>query len=218
MQMYAPNYKGNVLFMLLIAVALLAALTVAVTRSDQGSITLSREQSSLSADKLLSFGADLKRGVEGLLRMGHSESTLSFAHHDLVGYGTPGTNPTREVFHIQGGGVAFVSVPNSINDGHQWEFYGYSSAPGVGDADRPELMLVLPNVTDAFCTAFNQKIGLDETPDGCVHNTANRFNGTFAATGAANTLNPAEFSRIPAPYACVRCSTTNQIYYVLSER
>lgn len=210
--------RGNVLFMLLIAIALLAALTVAVSRSDQGGVTLNREQASLNVNKVIGFGTDLKRGVEGLLRSGISEASLSFAHLELPGYGTPDSNPTNEVFNIRGGGVAFVSLPNNISDATQWEIHGYTAAPGVGDADRADLMLVLPAVKDGFCEAYNAKAGLTAQPVGCVYNASNRFSGAFASGGGVNVLNAAGFSRIPAPYACVRCGTTNQIYYVLSER
>lgn len=214
------SQSGNVLFAILIAVALLAALTVAVSRSDRGIGTMDREKATLNINKFMTFALDVKRASEQLLREGISERQLSFAHHELAGYGTPDTNARLEVFNIAGGGAAFTQVPDVVNDGSQWEFYSHTAAPGEGDANKPELMLVLPNVTGAFCKAFNDFAGLSSQPEdtgACVHDTTKRFNGTYPTSGV-NILDVSEFSHSPAPYACVRCGDNHHIYYVITPR
>ncbi len=218
------HQSGNILFMLLVAIVLLAGLTYAVTRSEQGGANLSREKTSLAADQIGSFGIDLRRAVDAMTRAGRSESTISFAHASLSGYGTPDTTPDAEVFNISGGGVAYIDVPAGTNNGSQWEVYGFTAAPGMGDEATADLMLVLPNVTEAFCRAFNKKAGysLDAVipTDGtaCIHNTASRFAGTFASGGAVNTMDTGTF-KTPAPFACVACAgPAYHAYYVLMDR
>lgn len=220
---FSSYSRGNVLFMLLVAIVLLAGLTYAITQGSKGGDTMSREKTAIAANAVASFGIDIRRGIELMTRQGRSESTISFAHADLTGYGTPDTSPEAEVFNIRGGGVAFVDVPANINDGSQWEFYGFTRAPGVGDDALPDLMMVLPNVTESFCRSYNQKAGYADNAtiptdsSACLQNTASRFNGSFPSSGAANPMDSGTF-RSPAGFACVSCGGVYHAYYVLIER
>ncbi|MBU6235391.1 MAG: hypothetical protein KGQ41_06065 [Alphaproteobacteria bacterium] len=215
--------RGNVLFILLIAVVLIAGLTYAITSSNRGGENLSAEKTLIAADAMSSFGVDIKRGIEMLTRQGKSESTISFASPSLSNYGTADTTPDAEVFNIRGGGVAFVDVPSGINDGSPWEFYGFTRAPGVGDDTQADLMLVLPNVNQNFCKAYNRKAGYADNAAiptdsaACLHDTSKRFSGTFADTGTANTMDTGTF-RTPAGFACVACGTSYHAYYVIIDR
>ncbi|NBX66082.1 MAG: hypothetical protein EBQ96_03695 [Proteobacteria bacterium] len=224
MRTQSQTTKGNILFMLLVAIVLIAALTYAITRGDQAGGNLTREKTSLAADQVASLGVDLRRAVDAMTRAGRSETTISFAHAAISGYGTPDTTPDAEVFNISGGGVAYIDVPDGVNDGSQWEFYGLTAAPGMGEEANADLMLVLPNVNETFCRAFNKKAGYPDNAaiptDGaaCLHNTSSRFAGAFATGGGVNTMDTATF-RTPAPFACVACSgPAYHVYYVLMDR
>lgn len=218
--------SGNILFMLLIAIMLIGALTFAITKSDKGGGTLDHEQNEIRAAKVVGLAVDLKRAVENMTRAGKSETTISFAQANLANYGTPDTTPANEVFNINGGGVAWVDVPENINDGSKWEFYGFATAPNVGDPAVPDLMLVLPNVTQAFCTAYNTKAGFPASaaiPDesaACPSDTSKRFSGSFASGGAIVTQDTSKFPSATNAYpaACVKCGTSYNAYYVLLER
>lgn len=216
--------SGNVLFMILIAIVLMSALTFAVTRSESGGSNLTREKASLAADQLSAFALDMKRAAENITRLGKSEASISFAHAELTGYGTPDTAPANEVFNIAGGGVGFVSPPANLNNGTQWEFSGFTAAPGVGDNDTADLMVVFPNVPEAFCRAYNRKAGYSETDaipadtGACLYDTTKRFDGTFTTGSATNTMDAGTFRATPAPFACVACGTQYHAYYVLLER
>lgn len=224
MRIKSSAARGNILFMLLVAIVLIAGLTYAITRGEQAGSNLTREKTSLAADQVASLGVDLRRAVDAMTRAGRSESTISFAHASLSGYGTPDTTPDAEVFNIRGGGVAHIDVPAGINDGSQWEFYGLTAAPGVGEDANADLMLVLPNVTEPFCRAFNKKAGYAESDAiptdsaACLHNTGSRFAGSFAVGGGVNTMDTGSF-RTPAPFACVACTgPAYHVYYVLMDR
>ncbi len=215
--------KGNALFMILIAITLIAALTYAITKSDGGSANMTRERASIAADGMAAFAVNLKRAVDNMTRGGISESAISFASASLTGYGMPDTAPRNEVFNIGGGGVSYLDPPQNVNDGSQWEFSGTTAAPGVRDDATPDLMVVFPHLTESVCRAFNRKAGYtDSTPvptdtGACVYDTGARFSGTFPTTGI-NTMDAATF-RTPAPFACVQCADdTYNAYYVLLER
>lgn len=221
---FSRSQSGNVLFLILIAIALFAALTAALTKSGGGSGSLSGEKMALAADQVGAFGVDVKRASENILRNGNSESTIKFAHSSLnAAYGTPDASPKTEVFNIAGGGVAYLDVPANINDGSKWEFTGSTAIPGVGDDATPDLVMVLPNVTESFCRAFNKKAGYDASQAiptdtaACVFDTSKRFNGSFPTSGV-NTMDAGTFRATPAPFACVQCGSNYHVYYTLIER
>lgn len=215
--------SGNVLFMILIAIVLFAGLTAVMSQSDKGTGSLSNERTNLAADRIGAAGVDIKRAVDTILRGGNSETTVSFAHASLTGYGTPDTAPKVEVFNIAGGGATFIDLPDGVNNGSQWEFTAATAAPGVGDDATADLIMVLPNVTEKFCRAYNKKAGY--TPEqaiptdtgACVYDTSARFAGTFPTSGV-NTMDAGTFRATPAPFACVVCGTAYHAYYTLIER
>lgn len=215
--------SGNVLFLILVAIILFAALTAAITKSNQGSGSLTSEKLNLAADQVGAFGIDVKRAAENIIRNGNSETTISFATADLADYGTPDATPKTEVFNIAGGGVGYLDVPQNINDGSKWEFTGATAIPGVGDNATPDLVMVLPNVTPQFCRAFNQKAGYEAgaaiptDTSACVFDTGKRFAGSFP-TSSINTMDAGTFRATPAPFACVACGAAYHVYYTLIER
>ena len=208
----------------MLAVFLIAALTFAITKSQDGSNTLATEKMTLAVNNFGSLGADLRRAIEVITRSGQSETTLSFAQSSLTGYGTPDANTATEVFNIAGGGATYLPVPAGVNNGSQWEFYGFTRAPYVGDDAAPDLMLVLPNVNETFCRALNKRAGYapnDVIPTDtatCLHDTTKRFAGSFATGGDINAMTTNTF-RQPATFACVACAgPVYHAYYVLIER
>ena len=128
------------------------------------------------------------------------------------------------MFNISGGGVALPDVPKNINDGSQWEFIATTRAPDVGQDANPDLMMVLPNVTESFCRAYNKKAGYtasDAIPtdsSACLYDTGARSNGSFTASGSANSMDEGLFKK-PASFACVACTgPAYHAYYVLNDR
>lgn len=220
----SKHRSGNVIFMLMIAVVLIAALTYAISKSESSITNLTREKATIAAAQVSSFYMNLKRATENMTRQGKSESTISFASRNLTGYGTPDTAADNEVFNIRGGGVGFLTIPANVNNDAQWEFFSYTAAPGVGNDDTPDLMVVLPNVKENFCRAYNDKAGYSVTApiptddSACIYDTTKRFNGSFATGGDVNTMNANTF-RVPAPFACVACADGSyHAYYVLLAR
>lgn len=215
--------------MILIAVALLAALSYAMSGSMRGGSNIADDQLKIKIDRLLTQASDIKTGVNTVYTQGISESDLSFAHPDLTGYGTIGSNDAAEVFNESGGGVTLPTPPAGLNDGSQWEFYGHSRAPRVGVDGVADLIMVLGNVTDAACRAVNESLGYaatatppadNDSDSRCIYTGATtRYNGSFDSV-SPNIMDGGtpDITVLPAPYGCVSCNGGNHFYYTLLAR
>lgn len=237
--------NGNILFIILIAIALFAALSFTVTNVNRGGgAGVSKEQLNIEATDALAYATRMKSAIDILYgRNGISEADLNFSHPDAPSeYGDPfdtGANPIEnQIFATEGGGITY-ETPNPLirsnpNDTSGWEFLATSRAPEVGFDDTTDLLAVIPNVSEDFCESINILLGYtpgtipsDTSPE-CVYEsgsiTSDRFTGTFTANGSANDMGSSNYTaqnfRLPAPAACVECGTSEEyhFYYTLLER
>jgi hypothetical protein len=213
----ARGQSGNVLFYILIAIVLIAAVTVAMKRGGGEGSNIDNEQAVIAASQVKQYASSLERGVDIMLHNGISESDIRFAYPDApAAYGTITDKPERQEFAKEGGAVDYQSAVNNANDGSAWEFYATSHAPETGAPDKAALMAVLPNIDEAVCRKINAMIGYTEQPvdDGaCVYTGATgRFAGSYDDSGGANTFDETTFSVKPATEACVRCGATASDY------
>ncbi len=170
------NCRGNVLFIILIAVALFAALSYAVSNSFRGgSETIIDEQARVAAGDVLRHMESIKSGYKYLVDIqGCSIDEVSDAY--------PATAPYDcDLFHPQGAGIRYperlaqyqmeaevlaisptqlgkfsFNFPNAWTSGTYAGDYRWVGA-GSGDQD---IMVGLNFVTEKICTAVNEKIGL----------------------------------------------------------
>ncbi len=231
--------SGNVLFIILIAVALFAALTAVVSQlSDQNQKGLSGEKASLIVDQIFNFAESVKTGTNFILAHNDVlETQIRFAHPDLnAAYGNSGAIPVeRLVFHPSGGGVTYQDPPANANDGTPWFFTSAACVPDVGtgaggsctSAAAQELLLILPNVTYEVCVEIDKRLNLIEADgslpkdDGNMYNIAtDHFAGTFAAGysiyDATGTLNGAKSGCVEGD--STPAAGTYHFYTVLLER
>lgn len=161
--------QGNVLFMILIAVALIGLLTAAISQTSRPDGTnIDKETLVLRASEVQRYASELERAVTFIMQNGLSESDIRFAHYNAnADYGDLGADADKsdQVFDRVGGGANYRDAPDGINDGSAWEFYGGSHAPGMGRSDRAELVAVLPHVTQGFCDKINDLNGQSGTMD-----------------------------------------------------
>jgi hypothetical protein len=174
--------KGNVLFLILIAVALFAALSYAVTQSTRsGSNDAGREQSLISSAQLTQYPAGVRTSLIRMVIGGISADDLYFNTPSDFGNGQPiddtdgdPTDERRAVFHPAGGGAPYqLASPDLINNGAQqeWIFSGMyeitrigTSAAGSGNGN--DLTAFLPNVSRAVCVRINEELGITGGTDG----------------------------------------------------
>ena len=221
------NEKGNVLFIILMAIALIGTLTAVIQNSSNSdSSNIDDETLSIKISEIRSYTSELERAVLYINQNGISEEDIRFAHPDAnseYGYLSADTDTTDQVFHKDGGAALYRSAPSGLNDGSAWEFTGSTAAPNVGTS-RADLIAVLPNVTAAFCSKINEMNGQSSIPDDtsdCVYAGATaRFDDATQYASSPNTMNESTFtqdvnisSAKAAPQACVACADGNYYFY-----
>ena len=96
--------RGNALFLILIAVALFAALSYAVTQSGRGSGTVDRETAMITAGQITQYPAGLRTAITRMIITGTTATALNFVL-------TPANNLTTEVFGTAGGAAVVEASP-----------------------------------------------------------------------------------------------------------
>lgn len=192
---------GNALIFILIAAALFAALSFAVTQGMRGGVAdVSAEKASASATELMTFGKAVEQGVQRMFVRGVSENDLCF---DFDAY--PGGDTTYEhagcadtanrVFHPDGGGVSYKSFADAIDfDIVSERFSGHNEVTGVGttcgSATCSDLLYII-RMDDTFgpsveiCKEINHGVGvtLASPPTDTAVNTATPYTGSFGWGG-----------------------------------
>ncbi|MDB2682854.1 hypothetical protein N9Z27_01210 [Alphaproteobacteria bacterium] len=232
MKASSNNESGNMLFIILIAVVLIGALTAAVTNSgDAENSSIDDETLAINVSEVQRYGAELERAITYIMQNGYSEVDIRFAHPNAPSaYGdlSADTDKGDQVFHSDGGGAQYRDVPDGLNDGSVWQFYGGTDLPSVG-SDRADLIMVLPNVTLQFCNKINSMNGQMGTPTdtaSCLWtDSTDIFNGTTQFDSTPNTVDEATFTQDaassaakPASQACVVCGANRHFYQVIMAR
>ena len=212
--------SGNIIFIILLAIALIGLVTAALRSGGLESAGIDREELTIKVAQVRQHAAEIERAVAFVLSNSISEADLSFAHPDAPSdYGTYGTTPQAEIFNPQGGAAVWREAPSNIlltSSGH-WEFYGATSIPGAG-TDKADLIAVLPDVSKAFCDQINDingQVSAQPTdPAGCVNGgAADRFQGAASFSAVPNTMDTTTFAILPAMEACVQCADGKYHYY-----
>ncbi len=184
------SQSGNVLFFILIAIALLGALTATLNRSSNNTNdTGSHEQRQIQANEILTYAKSIETAVQNLRARGCGENEIAF-WHDSNGDGVEGnpdanrnsyapTDHSCHIFEPEGAGMTFVTVPDNyldsfFNASFAFGNYNYganSSFPGVGRtgncsvSECKELTMVLYHIKKELCLQINTALGI-ENPSG----------------------------------------------------
>jgi hypothetical protein len=157
--------SGNALWFILLAIALLAALTFAVTRSsDTSEQTNVTEHDTIAASEIMRTAKGIEEAVSRFRLNGMPENDISFYTSDaLTAYYNPncGTRPDCQVFGAGGGGISYQGPDSSLNDGTPWIVTSDNDVAAVGTT-APDLLLILPNVNPGVCIALNRALKTTE--------------------------------------------------------
>lgn len=158
--------SGNVLFLILIAVALFAALSYVVTQTARSGGSTGEEKLTLAAAQLLQNGLNTRTVIARMIIGGGvAPEQLNFWWD-----GSP-----YAVFGLKGGGIR-LSPP--VLDSHttvfssEYNYYGISDAMAVaniGTSDPEILMTLFLSLTptgEQLCRIINKKLGIDNIPGG----------------------------------------------------
>jgi len=228
----SPHFRnsesGNVVFFILLAIVLIGLVTVAM-RSGSDNDHIDNETLSIEASKIREYASELERGIAFIMRDGNSESEIRFASGTASVYGDITLSSATQLYNQLGGGVEYRNVPSTISSADHWEFYGHTHLPDVGTS-APELIAVLPHVSEAFCKKINAMNGYNtatqptDNSGDCINaadsNAALRFTSgnLFSTGGAIDETDEASFTVKPAMQGCVKCGTDFHFFHVLMAR
>lgn len=187
--------KGNVLFLILIAVALFAALSYVVTQSTRsGGGSTEREKNILSSAQMTQYPTALRTSIIRMVLGGVSVESIRF--NDPSNAGSISTN--QLVFHPNGGGAGFQDAPADLsasgNTPLAWVYNANFDVPGIGidEAGGNDIIAFLPGVSQGVCKQVNEQLGI--TPQaGCDVSSG----VPQIATGVTSTLLDAQMMGAP---------------------
>jgi|AntRauTorcE11897_2_1112592.scaffolds.fasta_scaffold00743_10 hypothetical protein len=183
---------GNALFLILIAVALFAALSYAVTQSGRGSANIDKDKANLLGAQISQYGSQMENAVTRMrLINGCSDLELSFENAATGTTYQNATAPTEcELFNPVGGGMTY-DFPDEASTDTDWIFTGSMTIvdvgydPGGHPADAKEIIALMRNIDEDVCVAINRslgiKSGLPVPEDTRVTTTA--YTGSFVSGG-----------------------------------
>jgi hypothetical protein len=173
---------GSVLFIILIAVALFAALAYTVSEMMRGGNpnTIGTEKSRLFGNEIINYGRALRQGAQNLkISNGCADRDISFENETVAGYAhMPAAPDACKLFYNTGGGLVYQPPVPEWLDGSspapalrgQWYFPANVCVPDLGTAeancatdtvDNEALIAVLPYIKRGMCIQINDLLGVD---------------------------------------------------------
>lgn len=169
--------RGNVLFLILIAVALFAALSYAVTSSSRsGGGDAGGETSLISSAQITQYPASIRTAIIRMLVRGIQGNQLLFTAP--ANFSADLTNETlrnQAVFHPDGGAATLVTAPPEVmEDGEQgtWFFNSLYEIENVGRSEigaatsnlGNDIIAFLPGIQNTVCIRLNDQLGIEAVP------------------------------------------------------
>lgn len=232
--------SGNVLFLILIAVALFAALSYAVTQSTRTGGTGDSETSLITSAQLTQYPATIRTSVVRMIIGGLDIENLEFnAPQEFSNLQSNAVG----VFHPAGGAATYATAPGEMMaDGNAgtWVFNAeneifYLGTTNEASAGTPlsttvDLVAFLPGITQTLCSRVNDELGITGIPvETGIDVTENLVNsdGTssghtdFCEGGCGATIGQDVAALDAQPFGCfeLTASSGNYVYFhVLVER
>lgn len=167
--------SGSVIWFILLAVVLLAALTITVSRSsDSVEQSGDRERARVVASEIMRYAKGLEQAISKMRINGISENEISFQNSFISDYENPYcTNTSCRLFHKEGGGLTYQRPESGWLDGaySSEDYYGETLFSGnacilnvgnygesgscIGTSDQ-ELMMFIPFVRKSICLEINR--------------------------------------------------------------
>ena len=227
--------RGNVLFLILIAVVLFAALSYAVTQSSRtGGGDAGRETNLISSAEITQYPAAVKTAMVRMIINGVSYEELKF--NPPSAFAGLGSDLAQGVFHPSGGGAAYNQASASAMDSDTpgtWYFNASYEVEDIGTSsaaspDGNDFVAFLPGVKKAVCDKLNEEsngigtipvasaiastdvdILYDDTASDTIPNESAQVIGVSAGTTGLSGQ----------PQGCFEASDSVYVYYqVIGER
>ena len=227
--------RGNILFLILLAVVLFAALSYAVMNQREGSKNASTESQQAIAAQIIQFGTLLENTVNRLkISNGCSDTQISFANTVFSGLGGTGTNLTNtnapsdgrcNVFDPAGGGMSY---PARLDDKYltlnTWTgsptvstwyvnyrgFWTFNANTNGYPPEGYDLIVYVPFLLQSLCEEINLRLNGTKTVitnRDVPYPSISGFIGTYGASGQTRD------GQMPARAGCVKKEDGYYSYY-----
>lgn len=160
--------SGNALFLILIAVALFAALSYAITQSGRGSGSITQEKIGIDAANIIQYAGTVQAAINRMMVVNKCADTqISFENpNEPTLYANP-TSPSDKSCHVfdpNGGNVAWQAAPASTGLSLPYMFSGrnrliLSSHTWCADAGAicvQTIAMFLPVASESMCLQINK--------------------------------------------------------------
>jgi hypothetical protein len=223
--------RGNVLFLILITVALFAALSYAVTQSTRGGGNADSESSLIDSASLTQFGSSVAVAVMRMQISGVDETDLCFysgSNNATYNHASCADN-NNNAFHSDGGDVSYQNPTNGFNDGTEWEFssrvqiYGQGrtvEGGTTGNDNEADLVILLRGMNQNICLKINEEMGISGIPVDSGNIDVDRFDGDFAQNDNLDGCNPncgtvaaSPIGSVAAHIGCIEEEDTGDLIY-----
>lgn len=231
--------SGNVLFIILIAVALFGALSFAITQSsNSGSNSATRDKAKIIASEILQYASTVEQAIERMALI--NEVSVEYLDVSAAGIVQQPANANCssdrcKLFSPSGGGIKAKALPPEATDMSKtnwWKVGNQSKAyfmivrwDDIG-TDLADLVLLYGAVTDEVCEEINVMLGLKSYGDPAIY----EGHGAFVEHGGFLVPYPNPAGRLGDEEAVVKgkhsfCSQAssasawgNYFYHVLVAR
>lgn len=178
--------SGSAFWFILLAIALLAALAVTVTRSS-GTAEQSGdvERARIEGSDMMRYAAAIESAIGQMRLNGTSENAVSFENDFVSGYTNAncGAGDGCFIFDRDGAGLSYKEIGDA-----DWIFSGANAVTDVGTA-ASDLIMMMPLTDAKLCARINTELGLSvPTQNTAILNIGTPFTGTFTASGIIDTL------------------------------
>lgn len=217
--------RGNVLFLILIAVALFAALSYAVTQSNKGGGDISKDKLRLTASQMIQYATHIEQAVTRLTVVnGCSDTQISFENPIEAGFVNPNAPADKRchVFDENGGGISARKFPQELvvdgcapwwcgiynfTPGNSFQYVGTDGGAGGSSLD---LAFSVYGVSEDLCREINKLLKLPNAtttmPSRGVY--VQKFVGTYSYSDYPVTAWPSQRS------GCFQWTTsTHHVFY-----
>ncbi len=165
--------SGNVLFLILIAVALFAALSYAVTQSSRsGGGASDGEANLVNSAQITQYPASVRTAIVRMIIGGTDVSAMNFDPPSAFDEAPAATHcdalSASCVFHPSGGGATLVTAPATVTaSGVQvpWIFTSEYAIEDIGTSAN-DIIAMFPGINTSVCTRLNQEFGITNLVDG----------------------------------------------------
>lgn len=174
--MNRSSESGNVFFYVFLCVALLGALSFAVSRGGRGGVDkMQDDKARLAATELMSYADSMQKAVQSLRLRGVAPTSLCFDSTEwgAASYNHAGcSDNANKIFHADGGAVTWAKVPTEALDKSLsaaldygiWHITAANEVEEVGTscgADAcADLLIMAGNIHRDVCIEVNDLLGV----------------------------------------------------------